>query len=324
MNLKLSINFRKKELDRILEKSVSLKQKKFLLVWNRGLGDIALGVYGIVHKIQQAIPEADITILTRKELEEGFHLLDNIKIMVVPNLKRGETLDLTKALNIYGKKKDDFDVIFEKPDPTRWLKKDLGFFVPKLKWKPEYDQLWKKFKLTPPTYPHMAVHLHTETEEFYGYNKNWPKDKFIELFASLLQEMEMRIIFLGLQKTQFWPHPAIIDLRGETTILEMLSIIKNCCPLLIAPDGGILSLVYYLDIEFPLTVISLWGDAHQGILKQSVPSPNPRLKHIPIIGPDKDIRAITTENVLAAVRHHLKDSFQSSLAFWESNFSRIG
>lgn len=319
MKLKLGINFRKNEFDQLLKKAARLKQKKFLLVWNRGLGDIALGVYGIIHKIQQTIPEADITILTRKDLEEGFHLLDHIQTIVVPNLKRGEPLDLIKALNIYSKKREDFDVILEKPDPTRWLKKDLGFFIPKLKWRQEYDQLWKKFNLTPYNIPHLAVHLHTETEEFYNYNKNWPPEKFQELFTLLLKEFPLKIILLGLRKTLSASPAQILDLRGETSVLEMLSIIKNCCPLLIAPDGGVLSLVYYLHVEFPITVISLWGDGQQGILKQGVSSPNCKLKHIPIIGRNKDINTITTEEVMAVLRRNLKESFQEFLSTRKDN-----
>ncbi|MGB9700442.1 MAG: hypothetical protein ACPL5I_13790 [Thermodesulfobacteriota bacterium] len=317
--MKLFNFLKRNELEQILKKSTRRGHKKFLLVWNRGLGDIALGVWGIVQKIKESNPNAEITILTRPDLEEGFYLLENVKTVVVPNWKRGKPINLIESLSLCGMKKENFDTILEKVNPTSWLKDDLGNFIPKLKWREEYDQLWKKFNLTPTIHPHIAVHLNTETEEFYGYNKNWPQNKFIKLFDSLLQEMEIRIIFLGLQKKQFWQHPAILDLRGETTILEMLSIIKNCCPLLIAPDGGVLSLIYYLDVNFPLTIISLWGDAQQGILKQSVPSPNPRLKHIPIIGPDKDITAITTENVLAALRHNLKESFEASLASWKSN-----
>lgn len=317
MNLDFFRLFRKNELEVLLPRAFRRGYKKILLVWNRGLGDIALGVYGIVHKIKKAIPEAEITVLTRQDLEEGFLLLGEVQTITIPSWKRGEPIDIASALKSCGRDRKDFDLIIEKVNPTRWLKEELGKFAPHLKWRGEYDHLWKKFNLTPTSLPHIAVHLHTETEKFYGYNKNWPPDKFRELFDSLLRKMTLRIILLGLHKKQFWPHPAILDLRGETTLLEMLSIIKNCCPLLLAPDSGVLSLVYYLDIEFPLTVISLWGDAQQGILKQSVPSPNPRLKHIPIIGRDKDISAITTEEVLTAVRHNLEESFQASLSLWK-------
>ena len=33
-----------------------------MLFWNRGLGDIALGLYAIVHRIRESIPDAKITV----------------------------------------------------------------------------------------------------------------------------------------------------------------------------------------------------------------------------------------------------------------------
>ncbi len=311
MNLKLLFNFREKEFDRLLNKARCLNQKKFLLVWNRGLGDIALGVYRVVQKIRQTIPTAEITVLTREELAEGFAMLEGVSIIAVPGWKRGEPVQLLERLTSCGRKKEEFEVVLEKMDPTRWFKNDLGKFVPRLTWRPEYDGLWKKFNLTPNKNKYLAVHLHTETEKFYSYNKNWPVEKFKEVFNTLISEDPfLKIILLGLRKTTFEIHSQILDLRGETSILEMLSIIKNCCSLLIAPDGGILSLIYYLNVNFPITIISLWGDAHQGILKQSVPSPNHSLKHIPIIGQNKDINSITPAEVLEAVRCSLKETFQ--------------
>lgn len=314
------IIFERNELKKILKKARQRRSYRFLLIWNRGLGDIPLGLYRVIQVIKEFIPEASITILTRKDLEEGFYLLEDVQAIAVPNWERGKPVNLEETLKFLGKKKEDFDVILEKVDPTRWFKKDLGKFVPKLRWRLEYDQLWKKFNLAPYTVPHIAVHLSTETEEFYSYNKNWPAEKFAEIFSALLNKIPIKIILLGLRKTAFLLNAHILDLRGETSILEMLSIIKNCCPLLIAPDGGVLSLTYYLNVEFPLTIISLWGDDHQGVLKQSVPSPNSKLKHIPLIGRNKNINAITTEEVLTAINCHLKESFQKFLSIYNNNY----
>jgi hypothetical protein len=57
-------------------------------------------------------------------------------------------------------------------------------------------------------------------------------------------------------------------------------------------------------VHFPLTVISLWADPDQGILKQAVSSPNKGLKHIPLISEDKDIARISVEKVY----HHIRAS----------------
>jgi ADP-heptose:LPS heptosyltransferase len=90
----------------------------------------------------------------------------------------------------------------------------------------------------------------------------------------------------------------IIDLRGKTSLFELLSIIKNRCRYLIAPDSGILSMVYYLDTAFPLQIISLWADPKHGILKQNVASPNPLLIHRPLIGAHRDLSTVSADDVL--------------------------
>jgi hypothetical protein len=82
----------------------------------------------------------------------------------------------------------------------------------------------------------------------------------------------------------------------------MLSIFRNRCRVLVAPDGGVLTMAYYLDAAFPLTVVSLWSDPRQGILKQAVASPNPQLVHVPLVGEGEDVRRIPVAEVLRHVR----------------------
>ena len=41
---------------------------------------------------------------------------------------------------------------------------------------------------------------------------------------------------------------------------------------------------------FRSTIVSLWSDPRQGILKQGCASPNPRLRHVPLRGRDEDVR----------------------------------
>lgn len=122
------------------------------------------------------------------------------------------------------------------------------------------------------------------------------------LFEKLSEKSDTKIILFGHSKTDSFNLSSIIDLRGKTSLVEMLSTIKNCCNILIAPDGGVLSITYYLDVCFPITVISLWGDSNQGILKQSVPSPNTGLKHISIIGRGKDVSNIKVEEVMKEIK----------------------
>jgi len=293
--------FRKNEFDRLLKKTARENKKRFLVLWNRGLGDIALGLYALVQRIKTFIPDARITFITRKELEDAFHLVEDVDVIGIPWWQRGIPIDMEDTLNKLNIKKNDYDVFLEKVNPTRWLSWQIGRLTPRLKWENEYDNLWKRFNLYDPAHFYIGAHVNTETQQFYGYKKDWPGDNWKMLFKKLSEKPDTKIILFGVAKTDTFDLPSIIDLRGETTLPEMLSIIKNCCNILIAPDGGILSIVYYLDVFFPITVISLWGDANQGIMKQAVSSPNKGLTHIPLIGKEKDIYNISVDEVFSKI-----------------------
>jgi len=275
------------EFDRLLKKAARDNRRKFLIAWNRGLGDIALGLYALVYRIKSYIPEAHITFITRKELEDAFHLLEGADVISAPWWQRGTPVDMEDTLKRLNIKKTDYDISLEKVNPTKWLSWQRGKLTPMLNWKEKYDEMWKRFNLPQPC---IGVHLNTETQQFYGYKKDWHKDNWRKLFEKLSEKPDIKIILFGINKTELFNLPSIIDLRGETSLLEMLSIIKNCCKVLIAPDGGVLSITYYLDVYFPITVISLWVDVNHGIMKQAVPSPNEGLIHIPLlIGKGEDI-----------------------------------
>lgn len=266
-------------LDKILRRAESRGQKQFLITWNRGLGDIALGLYALVFRIRQCVPDARITFLTRTDLCEGFSLLQDVKVFACPSWKRGTPFDLDATFTELGLKRDDFEVIMENPDVTWWLRWQLGTLVPKLKWNSRWDALYDKFQLEG---RYIGVHVQTETQ--YGYQKNWSEQLWRELFKKISADYHLPILLFGFQPTPVFEIEGIVDLRGKTTVFEMISIIKNCCSTLVAPDSGILSLIFYIDEQFPLKVISLWADPRQGILKQNVSSPNNKLVHIPLIG----------------------------------------
>jgi ADP-heptose:LPS heptosyltransferase len=289
--------FRRNELDVLLRRAAKANSVKYLIIWNRGLGDIALGLYALVKRIREFIPDAEITFLTRKELEDGFRLLDGTRVIVAPWWRRGEQIDLDDTLTRLAIQKSDYDEILEKINPTKWLSWQIGKVVPRLKWDAENDRLCERFRLGPER-DCIGVHVSSETAQFYKYQKDWPMDNWKELFNRLAEKTDRRIILFGHNKDEEFSSPRIIDLRGETGLIEMLSIIKKHCPILIAPDGGILSIIYYLDTYFNLRVISLWGDARQGVLKQGVASPNNGLEHIPVIGRNNMVTKISVDEVL--------------------------
>ncbi len=300
-------------LDQILKKASKRGCKTILIPWNRGLGDIALGLYGIIHRIHHFIPDAKITFLTRPDLKDGFELLPNIQVLTAPEWVRGKPISLPPL---------SFDLVLENADPTYWVAWQRGHLIPKMTWNPAWDSLCERFNLPPNC---IAAHVHSETN--YYHERNWPRWK--ELFSQIQEP----IVLFGLKKDSSFPNT--IDLRGETTLFEILSIIKNKCRCLIAPDSGILGLTYFLNVPFKLHLISLWADPNHGILKQNVASPNPLLAHTPLISPNrKNAALIPVSHVQEALYPHpsfrslgeklLKQGKVASLILAGGQASRLG
>lgn len=282
-------------LEQSLRKIKGGEKRRLLIVWNRGLGDIALGLYALVYRIRQMVPNAEITFLTRRDLEEGFKLLEDVDLLIAPTWERGSFYDLNATLESLGKSRDEFDLIFEKPDPTHWVRWQLGTLVPKLKWQDDWDSLVDNFPLSA-TEKYIAMQPQTETQ--YGYEKNWPISHWQELIQLLTLKTGMKVVLFGKNPDTSFSSEKIIDLRGKTRLLEMLSLIKNRISILIVPDSGVLSLSYFLNTSFPLRIISLWSDPRQGVLKQNVPSPNPLLLHTPLRAKKEDLRLLSVQEVI--------------------------
>lgn len=264
--------------DRLLKKA---RGGRILLFWNRGLGDIALGLYAMVLHIRKYIPDAEITFLTRPDLREGFKLLSGISTIVAPDLKRRQVVDVRALLARLGHPPEQFDLIIEKPDPTYWVRWQIGKVTPRLVWQPEWDTLCEKYGLDPSK---SYVGAHVQTESNYASWRDWPLSHWQELFERL-EKRGQKVLLFGFAKEPRFDLPNVIDLRGETPLFDLLSIIKNRCHTLIVPDSGVSALTYYLDTPFPLKVIALWSIPDAGILKQNVASPNPLLNYIPLINP---------------------------------------
>lgn len=268
--------------DRLLSKHRF--SRSVLIVWNRGLGDIALGLYAMIHRIREKLPHASITFLTRPDLEEGFNLLEGISVLIDPQMERGKPYQLPQGLA-------DFDLMIEDADPTYWVAWQRGNLVPKLRWNPEWESLCQRFSLPQGC---LGAHVHCETN--YYHERNWPASHWQTLF----EQLNVPIVLFGKKKDPLFPNT--IDLRGDLSLYELLSVIKCCCSTLIAPDSGILSMAYYLNTPFPLHVISLWADPNHGILKQNVRSPNFLLKHTALISSNrKNAALISPQEVLECI-----------------------
>lgn len=283
-------------LEKILQKAQKKGSRKFLLIWNRGLGDIPLGLYAMIKRIKQCIPAAEITFLARDDLKEGFVLLEGVKFIAASGWKRHQKIDLLKTLKSLNMAFNNFDVVLKNPDPTWWVKWQIGYLVPRLKWQPQFDGLCRVFQLEE-KYQYLGVQM--KADSGHGRWRDWPEQRWLEFFRMLEKYPQIRVLLFGLEKTRSFAFSNVIDLRGKTTVLQMLSLIKNRCSYMVLPDGGILSLLYYLDVDFPLKIVSLWNDC-QGVVKQNVASPNSLLQHLPL-KTKGDLSAIEAEKVVSCL-----------------------
>jgi ADP-heptose:LPS heptosyltransferase/molybdopterin-guanine dinucleotide biosynthesis protein A len=278
----------------MLKRTAKRGGKKILLGWNRGLGDIALGLYAIVERIRTFIPDAEIVFLTRQGLVDGFSMLSQIRVLVAPNWKRGEG-NVTDALREMGIDPKGFDLIIERPNPTDWVSWQRGTVTPRLKWNEAHELLWKKFGLSQDV---RYIGAQPIAETNYGLWRNWPLERWNELFDRIETQENTKVLLFGFGDEPKFSQKCVVDLRGKTTLFELLSIAKNCLSAAILPDSGILSMIYYLDASFPIRVLSLWGDPNHGILKQAVASPNPELRHTPLIGALRNLGTVSVSQVM--------------------------
>ena len=302
------------EYERLIEDARRRGEKKFLVAWNRGLGDIPLCVYGFVALIKKNINDAKVTIMTRSGLDEVFRLIRLVDdVITIPhwtredNLKKGQParLDVDEELEKLGLK-GNFDVIIYNLKAGKWRKRQIGRIVPRLEWSKDYNILCEDLKFFKINENKFIVSLHpdSETGHIYGYNKNWDMGKWKGLVKRLLSTYnDIYFILLGLtrQDEPFLDSPFIIDMRGRTDIKQLLSIVTSS-NMLIAPDSGILNLVHFLDVDIPLDIVSFWGPAKYGILQLKVASPNRLLNHFPLFGKREDINTIMVEDVFRLVK----------------------
>jgi len=285
--------------DRAMARARADARKRFLFFWNRGLGDIALGLVPLFLRIRHEVKGATIEVITRAELRAAFELAGADAIHVIPALDREARVELPRACDALGIDLDQFAAAFDYPDPNRWLDGRRRQNPPVLAWKPEWDRLAGRFDI-PRRRRVIGAHVSAETGAYYGYVKDWPPDAWARLFARFADNRVQWVLFGNRDDRQF-DGANLTDLRGTTTFPDVMSLVRNRLTTLVAPDSGILTMAYYLDAEFPLDVISLWSDPRQGILLQGCPSPNARLRHTPLVASGEDLRNLSVDAVAAAL-----------------------
>ena len=289
------------EFDRALGRARADSRRGFLFFWNRGLGDIALGLVPLFLRIRQEFPGARIEVITREELRAPFELVGVDALHVMQGLAREGRIDLARDAPGLGIEPDRYAAIFDYPDPNRWLEGRRAEYPPVLRWNSRWDGLAARFPEVAAGRIVIGAHVNSETARYYGYVKDWPADSWQALIGRFADARIQWVLFGNCAEDAI-SGPNVVDLRGRTTFAELMSLIRNRCRVLVAPDSGVLTMAYYLEAQFPLDVVSLWADPRQGILLQGCASPNARLHHVALQSPGEDIRKLPLEMVEAAVQ----------------------
>jgi ADP-heptose:LPS heptosyltransferase len=292
--------------DRAVAAAAAKPRAGFLFVWNRGLGDVTLALVPLFARIRERVPGARITVVTRAELAEPFRLTDADDVRVIAGLDREAKVDAERLRAGAGLDPERFDAVFLDPDCTRWLHGARDEHPPKLRWDPAWDALAAAVVPDAPGRTLIGAHVSSETAGYYGYVKDWPVERWRELMERLGSADGARWVLFGHRPEPAFDLPHVADLRGRTGFLEMMAIVKNRCRALVGPDSGILNTAYFLGVPFPIDLVSLWSDPRHGILQQGGPSPNPLLRHVPLVGRDEDVRNIAVAAVEGALRRALQ------------------
>ncbi|HUP30207.1 MAG TPA: hypothetical protein VM122_08555 [Usitatibacter sp.] len=286
--------------ERALARAPRAPGSRFLFFWNRGMGDIALGLVPLFARIRAGFPGAHITVITREELRLPMSMAEVDAVHVLPGLEREARPNLSDACRTLGLEQRGYAAVFSYPDPNRWLEGRRRDFPPRLRWDPAWDRLADA--VAPPS-GRIAIgaHVSSETASYYGYRKDWPAASWQALFDRFPAPTGVEWLLLGKAADAHYRGDNVTDLRGRTDFPSLLAVIRHRLRALVAPDSGILTTAYYLDASFPLAVVSLWGDPRQGVLHQGCASPNPLLTHHPLVAPGEDIAKLEVADVAAAL-----------------------
>ena len=264
--------FTRNPLDQILRRLAEKNQSRIVVRWNQGLAQIPLALYALCHRVREFIPHAFIAVVTRPDLAQAFALLEGVKVFAPRSLQKGMPISVEETLKEHQLAPNMFDIVIESVDIGNWLRWQRGTLVPKLTWRSKWDELSLPFALEQhKTY--IAVVVDT---------KIWALSAWRDLLCHLTKSQDKPLLLLGQACDSAFFLKNVLDVRGKTSILEMIALVKNHCSALVAPDAEEVALLYFLDQKFPLRIISLLKNRRGGVLRQKVVSPNTELEYIPL------------------------------------------
>lgn len=296
--------FKKNPLEKVLKHLPC--NAKIVFFWNRGLGDIPLELFSFCQKIRSICPNATLCVITREDLKEGFMLLDGLTIYTSPLLKRKQEEPYDAIFEELNLNKASFDHIFYKPDPAYWVFQEKKQQQPSLSWKPCFET---HFQLANDK-KYAFLHLHSET--IYGFEKNLSKEKW-EILLADLKNKGYTTIALGASQEHL-DVTCDIDLRGKTSLFDIITGLIYSHSIFIGPDSGLLNILYFLNIRVPLYLLSFWANTKVGILQNKHPSPNPLLIFETLIAPDGLLSKLDLKAILDKIPIHPKHPHVFGLA----------
>ena len=175
-------------LDRMIKTWKKAKARSILIPWNRGLGDLPIALYAVIERIHGSIPEAEITFLTRLDLEAGFSLIPSVKAVVDPQMQRGKPFHLDPGWV------SSFDARLDSIDVDRWLDWQIGKIKPRLIWDPAWDAKSAEFHLEG---SYIGIHFQSDTDQFYGRPKNLPVHRMMEIVQEIAVSLGKKVVLFG-------------------------------------------------------------------------------------------------------------------------------
>jgi hypothetical protein len=290
--------------ERALARAAPDPRTDYLFFWNRGLGDIALGLVPLFARVRQRRPGARIVVVTREELRVAFEMTDAEEVHVLPGLERETRVGLDDMCARLGLDARRFARAFDYPDPNRWIEGKRREHPPRLRWPVAWDAAADPLLPREPGVVYVGAHVSSETARYYGYRKDWPAERWQALFRAFAGR-DLRFVLLGYARDAPFEGPNLVDLRGRTDFPALMALVRHRLRILVAPDSGVLTMAYYVDADFPLHLVSLWADPRQGVLRQDCASPNPRLVHVPLQAPGEDITRLEQGDVARALHSAL-------------------
>lgn len=315
MSLASGALFRLFDADRLLPRARARGARRFATAWIRGLGDVAYIVSGFVRHVRAAVPGAEVTVLVRPGLEEACRWIEGVgRVVPVPWWRREQTVtspwglafpppwEIRRALRRLGLA-GEVDAVLPYPLGA-WYERGFAGLRPALRWTEAERRFGRDFlDRAFPERPRFVVSLntHTGTGRYYDFDKEWGVANFAALMQGLLDTVpESRLVLVDATAVEGLPRgERILDARGRLSVARSISVIA-ASDVFVGLDAGPANLVYFLrDVSLEMVVVLGRTSCFAPLVW---PSPSPGVRLTPLVGAGEDVRAVTVEQVLAAVR----------------------